>query len=125
MRMANCSGSSALKPCSNLLMSIDPLVERMTLRRDGLRSQSLLRNLSLVDGTNLCSNDYLGLSDDPRLKQAMLQAVERCERVAATGSRLLSGHNAVWDELETIFAAFAGTEAALYFSSGFAANTGL
>src|SRR5438045_5635551 len=106
-------------------MSINPLVERMSLRLVELKSHSLARNLSLVSGTNLCSNDYLGLSDDSRLKQAVLQAVERCERVAATGSRLLSGHDAVWDEVETLFAAFAGTDAALYFSSGFAANTGL
>ncbi len=106
-------------------MSINPLVERMSLRLAELKSHSLLRNLSLVSGINLCSNDYLGLSDDPRLRQAVWQEVERCERVAATGSRLLSGHDAVWDEVETVFAAFARTEAALYFSSGFAANTGL
>jgi 7-keto-8-aminopelargonate synthetase-like enzyme len=38
---------------------------------------------------------------------------------------LLSGHDAVRDELEAEFAAFAGTETALFFNSGFAANTGL
>jgi 7-keto-8-aminopelargonate synthetase-like enzyme len=97
----------------------------MASRLAELKSQSLLRELSLVSGTNLCSNDYLGLSDDPRLKQAVLQALEQCKTVAATGSRLLSGHDAVWDELETAFAAFAGTETALCFGSGFAANTGL
>jgi 8-amino-7-oxononanoate synthase len=106
-------------------MSISLLEQRMASSLAELKRQSLLRDLSLVSGTNLCSNDYLGLSDDPRLKEAVLQAMEQCERVAATGSRLLSGHDTVWDELETLFAAFAGTEAALYFSSGFAANTGL
>ena len=45
--------------------------------------------------------------------------------MGASGSRLLSGHAAIWDELETEFAAFAGTEAALYFGSGYAANLGL
>jgi 8-amino-7-oxononanoate synthase len=97
----------------------------MASRLAELKRQSLLRDLSLVSGTNLCSNDYLGLSDDSRLKEAVLQAMEQYESVAATGSRLLSGHDAVWDELEILFAAFAGTETALYFSSGFAANTGL
>jgi 8-amino-7-oxononanoate synthase len=106
-------------------MSINPLVRGMASRLEELKRQSLSRELSLVSGINLCSNDYLGLSDDPRLKQAVLQAMEQCERVAATGSRLLSGHDAVWDELETLFAGFAGTESALYFSSGFSANTGL
>ena len=38
---------------------------------------------------------------------------------------MLSGHDAQWDLLEEEFAAFAGTEASLFFSSGFAANTGL
>jgi len=97
----------------------------MVSRLAELKIQSLLRELSVVSGTNLCSNDYLGLSDDPRLKQAVLQALEQCKTVAATGSRLLSGHDVVWDELETAFAAFAGTETALCFGSGFAANTGL
>ena len=97
----------------------------MSSRLAELESQSLARNLSLARGVNLSSNDYLGLSNDPRLKHAVQQAVEQCGSVGATGSRLLSGHYAVWDELETTFAGFAGTEAALYFSSGFSANTGL
>jgi 8-amino-7-oxononanoate synthase len=97
----------------------------MSSRLAELENQSLLRNLSLASGVSLCSNDYLGLSNDPRLKHAVQQGVEQCESVGATGSRLLSGHDAVWDELETRFAGFAGTEAALYFSSGFSANTGL
>jgi 8-amino-7-oxononanoate synthase len=97
----------------------------MALRLEELKGQSLLRNLGLSSGINLCSNDYLGLSNDPRLKQSLLQAVERSERVSSTGARLLSGHHAAWDELETTFAGFACTEAALYFSSGFSANTGL
>src|SRR5205085_9871875 len=49
----------------------------------------------------------------------------QCKSVGATGSRLLSGHHADWDDLETTFTNFAGTQAALYFSSGFSANTGL
>ena len=97
----------------------------MASRLTELKRQSLGRELSVVGGTDLCSNDYLGLSHDPRLKLAALQAMEQCEKISATGSRLLSGHDAVWDELETMFSCFAGTEAALYFNSGFAANTGL
>src|SRR5207244_129023 len=78
-----------------------------------------------VRGANLCSNDYLGLSVHPLLKDALREGLEHCERVSATGSRLLSGHHAVWDQLEEEFAVFAGTEAALFVNSGFAANTGL
>jgi 8-amino-7-oxononanoate synthase len=106
-------------------MSISLLAQRMASRLAELRTQALMRELSVVQGVNLCSNDYLGLSGDSRLKRALQEGIEHCAKLGATGSRLLSGHDVVWDELEAAFAAFAGTETALYFSSGFAANTGL
>jgi 8-amino-7-oxononanoate synthase len=103
------------------------LGQRIMCQLDSLREQSRFRALEILDRTgrvNLCSNDYLGLSDDPRLKQAVLEAVSRSETVAATGSRLLSGNSHEWEEIESEFAGFAGTEAALYFGSGYAANVG-
>lgn len=78
-----------------------------------------------MEGISLCSNDYLGLSTDPRLVQVVENAVASATAVASTGSRLLSGNSRDWEELEADFAEFAGTEAALYFSSGYAANVGL
>ena len=45
-----------------------------------------------LNGVNFCSNDYLGLAEDPRLKKAVMEAVESAARVGGTGSRLLSGH---------------------------------
>jgi 7-keto-8-aminopelargonate synthetase and related enzymes len=97
------------------------------LERDlaGLRARDQLRGFQQIAGVNLCSNDYLGLAEDPRLKEAVLEAVAATVRVGGTGSRLLSGHDAVWNEVEEEFAAFAGTEAALYFANGYAANLGL
>src|SRR5438874_4721117 len=86
---------------------------------------SQLRCLRRVDGVYFCSNDYLGQAEDPRLKQAVLNSVENAERIGGTGSRLLSGHDTAWDELEDKFAEFAGTESAIYFCSGYAANVGL
>jgi 8-amino-7-oxononanoate synthase len=93
-----------------------------------LREEAQLRSLEILDcasGLNLCSNDYLGLSTDPRLKQAVIEAVARVERVGSTGSRLLSGNSREWEEIEAEFARFARTDAALYFGSGYAANIGL
>lgn len=90
-----------------------------------LRVRDELRSLAQIPGVNLCSNDYLGLAEDARLKEAVLDAVAASARMGGTGSRLLSGHDPVWNEMEEEFAAFAGTEAALYFSSGYAANVGL
>lgn len=84
-----------------------------------------LRSLERVKGVNFCSNNYLGLAEDERLKQAVLDAVENAARIGSTGSRLLSGHDPAWNELEEKFASFAGTESAVYFSSGYAANLGL
>ncbi len=101
---------------------------RIARELDSLREQAQFRTLEILDdaaGLNLCSNDYLGLSLDPRLKQATIEAVARAARVGSTGSRLLSGNSREWEEIEAEFAAFAGTEAALYFGSGYAANIGL
>ena len=96
--------------------------------RDGLfqlEEKSQRRELRRVNGVNLCSNDYLGLSQSKQLRDEIIEAVRRAEHVGGTGSRLLSGHFAEWEEAEGEFAAFAETEAALYFGSGYTANVGL
>lgn len=98
---------------------------RMLLRLEELRRRAQLREVVEMEGVNLCSNDYLGLAIDPRLRLAIMEGVAQSERSGSTGSRLLSGHSRVWDELEEEFADFSGTPAALYFNSGYAANTGL
>lgn len=90
-----------------------------------LEERDQRRSLAQLAGVNLCSNDYLGLSKHPSLREAIAQALQEAPRVGGTGSRLLSGHCAEWEELEEEFARFAGTEAALYFGSGYAANLGL
>lgn len=90
-----------------------------------LAARQQLRSLREIRGVNLCSNDYLGLAQSPALKSAVLEAVSGAERISSTGSRLLSGHAAIWSELEVEFARFAGTQSALYFGSGYAANLGV
>ncbi|HEY4906937.1 MAG TPA: 8-amino-7-oxononanoate synthase [Candidatus Acidoferrum sp.] len=98
-------------------------------RREQRRTLVETPVLSGGDGSrasvNLCSNDYLGLSGSDELRAAVAEAVQTAPRVGGTGSRLLSGHLRDWDSLEQEFAAFAGTESALYFGSGYAANVGL
>ncbi len=101
------------------------LASRIQNELDELGRDAQLRELAEIHGVNLCSNDYLALSDDPRLKDAVVQAVANARSVSSTGSRLLSGQSAEWENIEKEFAAFAGTEAALCFSSGYAANMGL
>ncbi len=92
---------------------------------DDLRDQAQSRTLENLSGIDLCSNDYLGLATDPRLKRAVADAVANAKTVGSTGSRLLSGNTPEWEALESEFAAFAQTDAALYFGSGYSANVGL
>jgi 8-amino-7-oxononanoate synthase len=99
--------------------------QRILAELADLESQAQLRHLETVRGIDLGSNDYLGLATDPRMKQAIREALDSAPRVASTGSRLLSGHDEVWTAVESDFARWVGAEAALYFTSGYAANVGL
>jgi 8-amino-7-oxononanoate synthase len=99
--------------------------QRIAAELADLESRAQLRQLEEAHGIDLSSNDYLGLASDPRMKAAALQGVRSATRMASTGSRLLSGHDQAWSLLEHEFARWVGTEAALYFTSGYAANVGL
>jgi 8-amino-7-oxononanoate synthase len=70
---------------------------------------------------DLASNDYLGLSGDPRLAEGAAQAA-RTWGTGSTGSRLVTGTTALHEELEEALAGFAGAPSALVFSSGYLAN---
>jgi glycine C-acetyltransferase len=73
---------------------------------------------------SLSSNDYLGLTHHPRLKEAALKAVR--DFGAGSGAvRTIAGTMTLHEELERDLAAFKGTEATLTFQSGFTANTGV
>ncbi|MEL6496293.1 MAG: 8-amino-7-oxononanoate synthase [Cyanobacteria bacterium J06623_7] len=72
---------------------------------------------------NFASNDYLGLAGDERLIASAVEAV-RAYGTGSTGSRLISGHKKLHQELEQEIANLKQTEAALVFSSGYLANLG-
>jgi 8-amino-7-oxononanoate synthase len=99
--------------------------QRILAELSDLESRAELRQLETVHGIDFSSNDYLGLATDPRMKESILESVNSATRIASTGSRLLSGHEEVWAVLENDFARWVGAEAALYFTSGCAANIGL
>jgi 8-amino-7-oxononanoate synthase len=123
--MRRCSIPSAWNRCRcNKSISVD-INQRMLDELSELESRAELRHLEKVSGTDLNSNDYLGIATHPQMKQAILEAVGRASRVASTGSRLLSGHDDAWTLLEHDFAKWVSAEAALYFTSGYAANIGL
>jgi 8-amino-7-oxononanoate synthase len=105
--------------------SVSELSHRIDGELAALASQVQLRKLGEIKGVNLCSNDYLGLSTDPRLRDAVASALAAGVPVASTGSRLLSGNAEVWEQLESELAQFMGAEAVLYFNSGYSANVGV
>ncbi len=105
-------------------------------RLEELRDRGLHRRLRLVSGPQgprvlldgrpvllLCSNDYLGLADHPRVRGAAAEAAMRWG-AGAGASRLISGNMVPHRRLEERLAEFEGYEAALLFGSGYLANTG-
>jgi len=104
---------------------------------EALAEQGMLRTLRSVEGAHgprvkiegaerllLCSNNYLGLANHPYLIEASCRAT----RELGTGSgasRLISGSLQLHHQLEERLAAFKGTEAALVYNTGYAANNGI
>ncbi len=79
-----------------------------------------------IDGKrvlNFCSNNYLGLANDPRLIEATIEATKRFG-AGSGAARLISGNFSLQEELETGLARFKGMESALLFNSGYHANIG-
>ena len=80
-----------------------------------------------VDGralTTFCSNDYLGLASEPAVAAALAEGAVRWG-AGAGASHLVSGHYDVHDELEAALARFVGRARALYFYTGYMANSGI
>src|SRR3712207_2584096 len=75
---------------------------------------------------NLSSNDYLGLANEPSLREAFIRTLTpRNFFPSASSSRLLTGNFTACEELEGRLAEMFGTESALIFNSGYHANTGI
>lgn len=113
------------------------MVKTYASELDVLQEQGLYRRMTPVKGSQgariivegkemllLCSNNYLGLADHPALKEAAIKAVEKYG-VGTGASRLVSGTMELHELLEEQIASFKGTERALLFNSGYAANTGV
>ncbi|MEK7347896.1 MAG: glycine C-acetyltransferase [Candidatus Eisenbacteria bacterium] len=123
------AAASASQTTANPLQFLDDALQEM--KRDGL-----YRRLRILDGeqkpqarfdgrevVNLSSNNYLGLTTHPKLREAALRAVK--ELGVGSGSvRTIAGTMELHMELERRIAAFKQTEASVVFQSGFAANAG-
>ena len=106
-------------------------------RLDELERLGLSRRLRLINGPQgptvllegrpvllLCSNNYLGLADHPRVRRAAADAAMRWG-VGAGASRLVSGTMTIHGRLEERLAAFSATDACVLFGSGYLANLGV
>lgn len=106
-------------------------------RLEELRDLGLQRRMRLISGPQgpwvlldgrpvllLCSNNYLGLADHPRVREASAEAAMRWG-VGAGASRLVSGTMTIHRRLEERLAAFKGTESSVLFGSGYLANLGV
>ena len=116
-------------------MRQDPLAFLST-ELESLKQQGLYRKLRVLEGkpeshttydhksvVNLSSNNYLGLTTHPKLKQAALEAVEKFG-VGSGAVRTISGTMEMHMELERRLAKFKHVESVVVFQSGFAANAG-
>jgi 8-amino-7-oxononanoate synthase len=115
---------------------MNSFADELNRRLTTLREQNLFRELRRVDSAqgsrleiggksflNFSSNDYLGLANHPALKQAATETIQKFG-AGAGASRLICGSLAPFHELEEALAAFKQTEAALTFSTGYAAAIG-
>ena len=100
------------------------LTEDLAGRLTSLENQGLRRSLTVTQGVDFVSNDYLGLARHPRLRDGLIARLERTTTrpLSSPASRLLRGNTEQHLELEERLARFLGTEAALIFSSGYLAN---
>ena len=116
-------------------MSIHDL-DFITQRLGDLKKQGVYRKLAILEGPsgpksiingkkviNLSSNNYLGFANNPRLKAAALEALEKWG-VGAGAVRTIIGNMGIHEELEKKLADFKHVEAVLVFQSGFTANAG-
>jgi 8-amino-7-oxononanoate synthase len=119
-------------------MSVESSVLSFIHRRlEGLREQHLYRRLRAVQGEqgswvtlegrpilNLCSNNYLGLTTHPQVKEAAARAARQWG-CGSGASRLICGNLYLHEVLEQRLADFKRTEAALLYNNGYMANLGL
>ncbi len=114
-----------------------PLYNRLNLFIKSRRQADLYRSRRILETPqtthisaggdsllNFCSNDYLGLANDPRIKSACIKGITRWG-VGTGASHLVCGHTSAHHELEEALADFLQRERVLLFSSGYAANVGV
>jgi len=113
------------------------VVEFIQQELNKIKEQNLFRELRTLESKqdtwivingkkvlNLCSNNYLGLAFHPALKQKSIQTIKKFG-CSSGASRLISGNNMLYCELEKKISEFKKTSSAVIFNSGYTANIGV
>ncbi len=90
-----------------------------------IKNSNNYRELKHINGIDFSSNDYLGLSNHTKIKEAVVESLKAGLALGSSGSRLLTGNKKEHQILEEFAADYFNTEACLFFSSGFMANYAL
>ncbi|PJZ89643.1 aminotransferase class I/II-fold pyridoxal phosphate-dependent enzyme [Leptospira levettii] len=98
--------------------------EEVQKKLDSIREKQLFRETKVYQGIDFCSNDYMGLSSNPRMLE-FFQSRKNLYPFGSTASRLVRGNTSSMDRFESEFVHFVEGEAALLVSTGFTANFGL
>jgi 8-amino-7-oxononanoate synthase len=135
--LANGNASTAGRNDSDYRDGGDRRLSEIAQRLAEIERLGLARRLRTVSGPQgprvlldgrpallLCSNNYLGLADHPRVREAAAEAAVRFG-VGTGASRLVSGTMTIHRDLETRLAKFEGSEACVLFGSGYLANLGV
>jgi len=113
------------------------MMELLKKELSSLEQKGLRRKLRLVENSqgreiivngkgvlNFCSNNYLGLANDERIREAAIESI-KSDGFGSGASRLVCGNMSAHKRLEQSIAEFKGTEACLVFSTGYMANVGI
>ncbi len=100
-------------------------MQSFDIHLDQWKAKGRFRALALPNGIDFSSNDYLGLSTHPVLRETAIQALQSGIEIGASGSRLLRGHRDAHAELEAFAALYFNVPKALFFPNGFQANYAL
>jgi len=125
-----------MRPADNAIRQ-NPWPDFFSTVLDGLRENGLHRELKSMDSPIstrvkigkrtfllFCSNDYLGLASDPRMKKVASEAVNLWGTGSAA-SRLISGNISLYRDLEKDISSFKHAESSLVFACGYSANVGV
>jgi len=100
--------------------------ERFADELNKRKNENALRALQITHGLiDFCSNDYLGFAQNAAIKQYLLEQLTSLCKIGSTGSRLLKGNYSLIEQAEQKIAQFHESKSALFFNSGYEANSGL